>query len=152
MIDLTPNLFAALLATFLITVAIAAIASWRSGHASYLGSLKKKHFGVNGNEEVVARVLRHIAERISKQYQRRDNVHAAMRQVDTGDPCNLFMDLEEVRRKIYHEIEQLWRERHEAEATAKLIDLGDVVDKIHAEGIHGPERVETPQGGTATTM
>jgi len=75
-----------------------------------------------------------------------------MGQSNARHPHSIFTDLNILRAENHQEIERLWRERHEAEATAKLtMGLGELVDKIHDEGIPGPERVETPQTGAATT-
>gem|GEM_PF-2434182 len=138
---------------FIAVLILVAIGSRYSGRALSLEHLKKKHFATVGyNEHGVAIRLRDIARKIGDEYQRRDELFAAMGQSNARHPHSIFTDLNILRAENHQEIERLWRERHEAEATAKLtMGLGELVDKIHDEGIPGPERVETPQTGAATT-
>ena len=113
------------------------------GRNDYLPRLMKKHFLVSGyHSEGVANQLMTIARNIGKQYKKRDHL-IRLRKAPEEVDLMLDVDLNKLFVAVINEIEQLWLLRHEAEATAKLMGHGQMVDEIHEKGIPQPEPVQT---------
>jgi len=123
------------------TMVVSIVWAWRLGKASYLDNLKKKHFEEWGySRDSVSTSLNHIAAKLGRGYQMRDNVIKSL-----GEGCTK-RNWEEVELfgnalvETTAKIDRLRTERHEAEATAKLMGFGQLVDDIHAKGIPSPEQ------------
>jgi len=120
-------------------VACAAHLRWKAGRASYLHDLKKKHFepwGL-GKADIGAR-LEHYAQNLGFAYQSRDIFMQAMNVACAENNKVKVSRLSAEIVKANLEIDNSWSMRHEAEATAKLMGFGQLVDEIHAKGIPKP--------------
>ena len=127
-----------------IVIFFAMFASWRAGRASYLNDLKKKHFEEWGvNRDGVSQRLHQIAKQLSTGYKIKDDVikslGVACTERNMADVELFSNSLTETNAKI----DRLWAERHEADATAKFMKFGQLVDEIHAKGIPKPEPATT---------
>jgi len=143
-IVLTPVIVLVSIVLSIFIAGLVAWSAWRCGHAAYLDVLKKKHFEEYGyNRDGVSQRLHQVAAKLGHGYQQKDNIIKSLGEAcikkNLGDVellSNTFV-------QISARIDQLWAERHGAEATAKLIGFGQLVDEIHAKGIPSPKPVET---------
>jgi len=126
------------------TIVIVAISAWRVGKASYFVNLKEKHFGNCGyNRDGVSKCLNQIAGSLSHGYQRRDSFIKSLGEECLKGNSEGVTFISNALAETNARIDRLWTTRHEAEATAKLMGFGQLVDEIHEKGIPRQEPAAT---------
>ncbi len=127
----------------ILTTVVIAVWAWRAGRAFYLMNLNEKHFDGYYGSDAVRQSLNQIARCLGRNYYDRDKVIESLVDVCAQKDPDVISRLGADLSRINAEIARVWAVRHEAEATAKLMGFGQLVDEIHERGIPRQEPAVT---------